>query len=150
MLVAWDARGTIRTRFRRSMTTPFGSAETIRSEETFFAQLHAAVGSSGRAYLAWSAKFISEGGAQHEVFYEVAVRPSGQRFRQATLLERQPATRPQNPIGIAVTRPRRDRRLVGLRRDQRTRARGVDRQRRRASARRRTSRRPARMRPSPT
>jgi hypothetical protein len=31
------------------------------------------------------------------------VRPSGQRFREATLLERQPATRPQNPIGIALT-----------------------------------------------
>ena len=81
VLVAWDARGTMRTRFRRSMTTPFGSTETLRSEEAFFAQLHAAVGSSGRAYLAWSAKFTSEGGAQHDVFYEVAVRPSGQRFR---------------------------------------------------------------------
>jgi hypothetical protein len=103
VLVAWDARGTIRTRFRRSMTTPFGGTESIRSEETFFAQLHAAVGSSGRAYLAWSAKFTSEGGAQHAVFYEVAVRPSGQHFREATLLERQPATRPLNAIGIAVT-----------------------------------------------
>jgi hypothetical protein len=103
VLVAWDARGTIRTRFRRSMTTPFGGIEGIRSEETFFAQLHAAIGGSGRAYLAWSAKFTSEGGAQHDVFYEVAVRPSGQRFREATLLERQPATRPQNPIGIALT-----------------------------------------------
>jgi hypothetical protein len=103
VLVAWDARGTIRTRFRRSMTTPFGGVEGISSEETFFAQLHAAVGSSGRAYLAWSAKFISEGGAQHDVFYEVAVRPSGRRFREATLLERQPATRPQAAIGIAVS-----------------------------------------------
>jgi hypothetical protein len=103
VLVAWDARGTLRTRFRRSMTTPFGATETIRSQEAFFAQLHAAVGNSGRAYLAWSAKFISEGGAQHEVFYEVAVRPSGQRFRAATLLERQPASRPQEPIAIALT-----------------------------------------------
>jgi hypothetical protein len=103
VLVAWDARGTIRTRFRRSMTTSFGSTETIRSEETFFAQLHTAVGSSGRAYVAWSAKFTSEGGAQHDVFYEVAVRPSGQRFRDATLLERQPANRPQEPIAIALT-----------------------------------------------
>jgi hypothetical protein len=102
VLVAWDARGTIRTRFRRSMTTPFGSTETLRSEETFFAQLHTAVGGSGRAYVAWSAKFISEGGAQHDVFYEVAVRPSGQRFRAATLLERQPASRPQEPIALAV------------------------------------------------
>lgn len=103
VLVAWDARGTLRTRFRRSMTTPFGSTETIRSEEAFFAQLHAEVGGSGRAYLAWSAKFVSEGGAQHDVFYEVAVRPSGGRFRAATLLERQPATRPQEPIAIAVS-----------------------------------------------
>jgi hypothetical protein len=102
VLVAWDARGTIRARLRRSQTTPFGTTETIRSEETFFAQIHAAVASSGRAYLAWSAKFISEGGAQHPVFYEVAVRPSGQSFRPATLLETQPATRPQNPIGITL------------------------------------------------
>jgi hypothetical protein len=102
VLVAWDARGTVRTRFRRSMTTPFGSTETISSAETFFAQLHAAVGSSGRAYVAWSAKFTSEGGAQHDVFYEVAVRPSGQRFRDATLLERQSANRPQEPIALAV------------------------------------------------
>ncbi len=103
VLVAWDARGTIGTRFRRSMTTPFGATETLRSEETFFAQLHAAVGGSGRAYVAWSAKFISEGGAQHDVFYEVAVRPSGGRFRAATLLERQPASRPQEPIAIALS-----------------------------------------------
>jgi hypothetical protein len=103
VLVAWDARGTIGTRFRRSMTTPFGATETLRSEETFFAQLHTAVGGSGRAYVAWSAKFISEGGAQHDVFYEVAVRPSGGRFRAATLLERQPASRPQEPIAIALS-----------------------------------------------
>jgi hypothetical protein len=103
VLVAWDARGTIRTRFRRSMTTPFDSTETIRSEETFFAQLHTAVGGSGRGYVAWSAKFMSEGGAQHDVFYEVAVRPSGKRFRDATLLERQPRTRQQAPIAIALS-----------------------------------------------
>jgi hypothetical protein len=103
VLVAWDARGTLRTRFRRSMTAPFGTTETIRSDEAFFSQLHAAVGNSGRAYLAWSAKFVSEGGAQHQVFYEVAVRPSGQRFREATLLERQPASRQQAAIGIALT-----------------------------------------------
>ena len=102
VLVAWDARGTIRARFRRSMTTPFEATETIRSDEAFFAQIHAAIGNSGRAYLAWSAKFISEGGAQHDVFYEVAVRPSGRRFRAATLLERQPASRQQAPIAIAV------------------------------------------------
>jgi hypothetical protein len=102
VLVAWDARGKIQARFQRSRTASFGSTETIQSEETFFAQIHAAVGDSGRAYLAWSAKFMSEGGAQHDVFYEVAVRPSGKPFRPATLLERQPATRPQGPIGITL------------------------------------------------
>jgi hypothetical protein len=102
VLVAWDARGKIQARFRRSMTTPFGTTETLRSEETFFAQIHAAIGTSGRAYLAWSAKFVSEGGAQHPVFYEAAVRPSGQWFRAATLLETQPANRPQEPIGITL------------------------------------------------
>jgi hypothetical protein len=102
VLVAWDARGKIQARFRRSMTSAFGSTETIQSEETFFAQIRAAVAESGRAYLAWGAKFMSEGGAQHQVFYEVAVRPSGRRFRAAQLLETQPATRPQEPIGITL------------------------------------------------
>jgi hypothetical protein len=102
VLVAWDARGKIQERFRRSMTTPFGSTQTIQSEETFFAQIHAAVADDGRAYIAWSAKFVSEGGAQHNVFYEVAVKPSGKPFRAATLLEQQPPTRPQRAIGIAV------------------------------------------------
>jgi hypothetical protein len=102
VLVAWDARGKIQARFRRSMTSSFGSTETIQSEETFFAQIHAAVGDDGRAYLAWSAKFMSEGGAQHNVFYEVAVRPSGKRFRAAQLLETQSPTRPQEPIGITL------------------------------------------------
>jgi hypothetical protein len=84
------------------MSTPFGSTETIKSDETFFAQIHTAVGNSGRAYIAWSAKFMSEGGTQHNVFYEVAVKPSGKPFRAATLLEQQPPTRQQGPIGIVV------------------------------------------------
>jgi hypothetical protein len=102
VLVAWDARGTIRARLAQSLNGHFGTTETIRGDDTFFAQIHAAVGGSGRAYLAWSAKFLSEGGSQGPVFYEVAVRPSGKTFRPATLLEQQPATRPQGPIGITL------------------------------------------------
>src|SRR3954467_7331040 len=52
VLVAWDMRGPLRAPFRPSMKRPFGGTETIRSDEAFFAQLHAAVGNSGRAYLA--------------------------------------------------------------------------------------------------
>jgi hypothetical protein len=102
VLVAWDARGTIRARFAQAMNGKFDATETIRSDDTYFAQIHAAVGQSGRAYLAWSAKFLSEGGSEGPVYYEVAVRPSGKTFRPAMLLEQQPATRPQEPIGITL------------------------------------------------
>ena len=88
VLVAWDARGKIRTRFRRH-GHGFGRAETLRSDPTFFARLRTAVASSGRAYVAWAAQFLSEGGDRGPGFSEVAVRPAGAaRFRRAQRLER--------------------------------------------------------------
>jgi hypothetical protein len=92
VLVAWDARGVLRTRFKPRRRTSFRATETIRSEDAFFAELHPVVTPNGRAVLAWSAQFASEGGDRGPVFFQVAVRPSGaQRFRRAELLERMPS-----------------------------------------------------------
>jgi hypothetical protein len=102
ILVAWDARGTIRARYRPTTRSGFDPIETIASEPTYFAQIHAAVTDVGRCYLAWSAQFLSEGGTRGPVFNEVAVRPSGGRFRAAQLLERDPETRSQEPIALAT------------------------------------------------
>jgi hypothetical protein len=102
VLVAWDARGTIQARYRSPSNSGFQSIETISSDPTFFAQIHAAVTDGGRCYLAWSAQFLSEGGSRGPVFNEVAVRPSGHRFRAAQRLEQDPATRSQSAIAIAI------------------------------------------------
>jgi hypothetical protein len=97
VLVAWDARGRIRTRFKRRGRA-FGSAQTLRSDPTFFATLHAAVASSGRAYVAWAAQFLSEGGDRGPGFYEVAAR-----FRRAQRLERVGADRTVGSLDLALT-----------------------------------------------
>jgi hypothetical protein len=102
ILVAWDARGTIQARYQPSFKAGFEPIETIASEPTYFAQIHAAVTDVGRCYLAWSAQFLSEGGSRGPVFNEVAVRPSGHRFRPAQLLERDDETRSQEPIALAT------------------------------------------------
>jgi hypothetical protein len=89
VLVAWDARGKVRARLRRAGRRSFGRVETLRSKPTFSAALRTAVASSGRAYVAWSAQLVTEGGETGPVFYEAAVRPAGAaRFRRAQLLER--------------------------------------------------------------
>ena len=103
VLVAWDARGTIQARYRSPSASGFQPIETISSDPTFFAQIQAAVTDGGRCYLAWSAKFRSEGGSTGPVFNEVAVRPSGHRFRAAQLLEREPDSREQGPVALALT-----------------------------------------------
>jgi hypothetical protein len=104
LLVAWDARGTIRARYRSPAAAGFQPIETISSDPTDFAQIHAAIADGGRCYLAWSAQFLTEGGSRGPVFNEVAVRPSGHRFRAAQLLERDDETRTQEPIAIATER----------------------------------------------
>jgi hypothetical protein len=103
VLVAWDARGTIQARYRSPDASGFQPIETISSDPTFFAQIQAAVSESGRCYLAWSAKFRSEGGSTGPVFNEVAVRPSGHRFRAAQLLEREPDSREPGLVALALT-----------------------------------------------
>jgi hypothetical protein len=103
ILVAWDARGTIQARYRSPNASGFQPIETIVSDPTFFAQMQAAVTDGGRCYLAWSAKFLSEGGSQGPVFDEVAVRPSGHRFRAAQRLERDGESFMQRPVALALT-----------------------------------------------
>jgi hypothetical protein len=103
VLVAWDARGTIQARYRSPSAPGFQPIETIVSDPTFFAQIQAAVTDGGRCYLAWSAKFLSEGGSQGPVFDEVAVRPAGHRFRTAQRLESDGESFAQRPVALAVT-----------------------------------------------
>jgi hypothetical protein len=103
VLVAWDARGVIRTRWKSAGRRGFGARQTIASEDTFFADLHPAITANGRAYLAWSAQLITEGGDSGPAFFQVAVRPAGaSRFRGAELLERRGTEHGQNTIDLAV------------------------------------------------
>ena len=89
VLVAWEARGKVRARLRRAGRRRFDRTETIRSLDAFNAEIRAAVTDSGRAILAWSSQFRSEGGAHGDKITQVAVRGSGtRRFRKAQLLER--------------------------------------------------------------
>jgi murein DD-endopeptidase MepM/ murein hydrolase activator NlpD len=102
VLVAWDARGTVRARFKRR-GHGFGRVETIRSDPAFFARLRTAVASSGRAYVAWAAQFLSEGGDRGPGFYEAAVRPAGRRFRRAQRLDRVGADRYVGGLDLGLT-----------------------------------------------
>jgi hypothetical protein len=89
VLVTWDARGVVRARFKSHRASSFRPTDTIRSEDAFFDDLHPLVMPSGRAAVAWSAQFLSEGGDQGPQFFQVAVRPAGgPRFRPARLLDR--------------------------------------------------------------
>jgi hypothetical protein len=94
VLVAWDARGTVRTRLRPAGRRSFRATDTIRSQDAFNADLRTAVARNGRAIVAWGAQFTSEGGSAGPVFQQAAVRPAGgDRFRPAQLLERHAGTR---------------------------------------------------------
>jgi hypothetical protein len=87
VLVAWDARGTIRTRFKGRSRRGFRRADTLRSEDTFFAAIQTAVAASGRAWVAWTAQLLTEGGGPGDAFVQAAVRPPARRrFRPALLL----------------------------------------------------------------
>lgn len=103
VLVAWDARGVLRTRFKPRTRRGFRATDTIRSEEAFFADLHPVVTASGRAVLAWSAQFMSEGGGSRDVYVQAALRPPrAARFRPAQVLERLGGERIERPIDAVV------------------------------------------------
>ncbi len=91
-LVAWDARGVLRTRFRPRSRRGFLATDTIRSKPAYSAELAPVVTPSGRAVLAWSAQFASEGGDRGPQYFQTAARPaSARRFARARLLETVPA-----------------------------------------------------------
>jgi len=93
LLLAYDARGVIKARYKPATAPLFRHVQTIQSEPTFFARLRTAVTSNGRAYIGWAAQFLSEGGDVGDGFYEVAVQPAGAtKFRAAQLLEQRPNT----------------------------------------------------------
>jgi hypothetical protein len=88
VLVSWDARGVLRTRFKARGARGFRATDTIRSQDAYFADMHPVVTPSGRAVLAWSAQFLSEGGTRGPVFFQAATRAAGaSRFARARLLE---------------------------------------------------------------
>lgn len=104
VLVAWDARGVLRARFRPRGRSSFRATQTIRSEDAYFAEMRPVVTPNGRAVLAWSAQFLSEGGSAGPIFFQAAVQPSGAtRFRRAALLDRLEGTEGEGrPIDAAV------------------------------------------------
>lgn len=104
VLVAWDARGTVRTRLKAGAGRgAFARTDTIASEDTFFAGLRTAVAPNGRAYVAWGAQLRTEGGDTGQVFFQAAVRPAGAaRFRPAQLLDVLGSERSANPVAIAL------------------------------------------------
>lgn len=94
VLVAYEVRGHVKVRIRRRGHRRFDTAQTLRTDAAYNADLQAAVTANGRAIVAWSAKFLSEGGTQGPKFTEVAVRPAGStRFYSAQRLERDPEGR---------------------------------------------------------
>jgi hypothetical protein len=101
VLVAWEARGVVRARFKRPGARGFGRVQTIRSNPAFFTDLHAVVAPSGRSYVAWSAQFRSEGGDVGDSFVELATRSPGARFGRARLLESFGPDTPQQPVDLA-------------------------------------------------
>ena len=91
-LVAWDARGVLRTRFKPHARAGFRATDTIRSKPAYFAEMAPVVTPSGRAVLAWSAQFASEGGDRGPVYFQTATRTAGSpRFARAKLLETIPS-----------------------------------------------------------
>ncbi len=103
LLLAYDARGVIKTRFKPASAPFFRRVETIASEPTFFARLRTAVTGNGRAYVAWAAQLLTEGGESGEGFYQAAVKPAGAgRFRTAQLLERRPASEYVGGLDLVV------------------------------------------------
>ncbi len=101
VLVAWDARGTIKTRSKAK--TAFGPVQALASQPTYYAALRTAIASSGRAYVAWGAQRLTEGGDRGPVYYEAAVRPAGTaRFRAAQLLEQQSDRQVRGGLDLVV------------------------------------------------
>jgi hypothetical protein len=103
VLVAWDARGTVKTRIRLHGARGFGAIDAITSAPTYYATLRTAMTARGRAYVAWTAQLLTEGGSRGPFYAEAAVRGAGaRRFRAAQLLEREPSSVAQAGVDLAV------------------------------------------------
>lgn len=99
VLVVWNSPGKNLTRFKPRSRSSFLGVERLRSKDAFFTDLAPVVTSNGRAAVAWSSQFASEGGEAGPTDFQVAVRPSGaQRFRTARLLEELPPEGQQREI----------------------------------------------------
>jgi hypothetical protein len=103
ILLAWDARGIVKARYKPARASSFRRAGAIASEPTYFARLRTAVTANGRAYVAWAAQLLTEGGDRGDGFYEAAVQPAGAtRFRAAQLLERRPSSEAAGGLDLVV------------------------------------------------
>jgi hypothetical protein len=103
VLVAWEARGTIKTRLKPAASPLFRPTDTLTSRPTDFAALRTAMTANGRAFVAWGAQLLTEGGDRGPVHYQVAVRPAGaKRFRAAQLLETQSNAQTQGGLDLAT------------------------------------------------
>ena len=104
VLVAWDGVGRIRCRYQGLVDGGFGALQTLRSQPAFSAAIQTAIGRDGRAWVAWTAPALSEGGTHGQVFVQAATRRRGarRRFGRAQLLEHAPTTATASPVSLAV------------------------------------------------
>jgi len=103
VLAAWDALGVVRTRFKGRSVRTFGAVDELRSHPAFNAALQTAVTPAGRAWVAWTAQLLSEGGDRGDVFVEVATRPQrAHRLQPAVLLQRAPRSATAAPVSLAA------------------------------------------------
>jgi len=103
VLVAWDARGRVLTRFKAHTAHRFGSVDEVRSETTYHAALRTAIASNGRAWVAWTSQFLSEGGDIGDAYVQVARRPAGaKRFDRASLLDHGSDAQRPSPVSLAI------------------------------------------------
>lgn len=103
VLVAWDARGRVRARFRRRTQRAFGPTDELRSQTTFYAALQTAVSAGGRAWIAWTSQLLTEGGTIGDAYVQLARRAAGaRRFDRALLLDRGPGDGGAFPSAVSL------------------------------------------------
>ena len=103
IVVAWDAHGRIRTRYRARSDRAFRRADTLRSRDTFNATLQSRVAESGHAWVGWTAQLLTEGGDRGDAFVQAAVRsPGGRRFHTAAVLAQAPGSAFPTPVSLSV------------------------------------------------
>jgi hypothetical protein len=103
VLVAWDALGVVRTRFKARSDRDFRAMDELRSQDAYSTALQTAVAPGGGAWVAWTAQLLTEGGGSEDAFIEVATRPpAAHRFRPARLLQQAPDWARPGPVSLAV------------------------------------------------